>query len=385
MILVSPDKFKGSLSAIQVASILGERLRELYPDQLVVELPIADGGEGTVPLAVRAGMEPVEVGVLGPIGGTVFATYARRDSVAVIEAAQAGGVGLLAGDVSSFTAGSSSTYGVGQLIGHAVDHGATEIVLGLGGSATTDGGAGLASALGARVVSASGGDVPPGGVGLAQVREVDISPLRERLEGVRVILATDVQNRLVGVDGAARVYGPQKGASADLVNRLDANLDHWAGLLEQSTGVDVRTVAGAGAAGGTGVPLLAAGVASIESGAEYLLELGGFAELVAVADLVVVGEGSLDSQSLHGKAPIVAATLAREQGARVVAVVGSNALTSSQLRATPIDRVYAMTDVEPDVHMCISNSHQVLHHLAAMLARTEARLERGRTRSRNDV
>ena len=385
MILVSPDKFKGSLSAAEVASIVGSRLRALYPGQLVVEVPIADGGEGTVPIALQAGMEPVEVGVLGPIGGTVFATYARRDSVAVIEAAQAAGVGLLTTDPSSYTAGSSSTYGVGQLIDHAIQHGATEIVLGLGGSATTDGGAGLASALGARITSASGGDVPPGGVGLEMVREADLSALRDRFDGVRVVLATDVQNPLTGPKGAARVYGPQKGASPDLVSRLDRNLRHWADLLERSTGTKVRNVAGAGAAGGTGLPLLAAGVATTESGAEYLLELGGFTEMVGIADLVVVGEGSLDSQSLNGKAPIVAATLAQAEGARVVAVVARNGLTSAQLRSAPIDRVYAMTDVEPDVQTCISQPQQILSLLASTLADAEARLDKRRVRGRTDV
>ena len=375
MIVVAPDKFKGSMSAAAVASVLAEALRAFDPDGAVVELPIADGGEGTVDVVLQAGMAPVTATVTGPLGLPVEVVYARGDGalapgvdIAVIEMAGAAGLGRLGEAPGPATAAAASTAGVGQLIADAVDGGARLIVLGLGGSASTDGGIGLAVALGAVVETTDGLPLSPGGAGLADVSGIDLAPLQERLRGVEIVLAGDVDNPLTGPAGAAAVYGPQKGADAELVSTLDKNLAHWSDLIHRATGVDVADQPGIGAAGGAGVPLVAAGCARIESGLGYLLELTGLADRIAGADTVIVGEGALDHQSLRGKGPVGLARMAKAEGAGVIAVAGINRLDPEELGRAAIDRVYAMTDVEPDPHRCMQDPEPILRDLAARLA-----------------
>ncbi|MEM9615527.1 MAG: glycerate kinase [Actinomycetota bacterium] len=369
-VVVAPDKFKGSLTAAQVSAVVAEAVRAADPSAEVRELPIADGGDGTVALAVSAGLTPMPLIVSGPLGRPVEAVYAIGADEAVVEMAAAAGMGLVDGEPDVATALAADTAGVGQLLVDAIDGGARRIVLGLGGSATTDGGLGLARALGA-VVSGStieGGPVPSGGAGLASVTEVDPGPMIERLAGVEVVLATDVDNPAVGPPGAAAVYGPQKGADVDAVARLDRHLGHWADVLAAATGVDVRHRPGAGAAGGTGMPLLATGCATVAPGIDVVMDLAGLGAVVQKADVVIVGEGSLDGQSLRGKGPVGVARAARAAGAEVLAVAGVNTLSADQLAEAAIDRAYALVDLEPDPEVCMAAAEPILRELATLLA-----------------
>lgn len=384
MIVVAPDKFKGTLSGAEVAAIVAGSLRAARPDENVVELPLADGGQGSVDLAVRAGFEEMHVWVTGPLGTPVHARYARLAETAVVEMALAAGLDLLPLAPDKLTAMTASTHGVGELLEHALAFNPARIVLGVGGSATTDGGAGLAAALGARIRTTSGADISPGAAGLAEVATVDFGPMVDRLAGVEVIIASDVDSPLLGPHGAAPVFGPQKGADPATVEVMQRNLAHWARKVSTATGNGLATMPGSGAAGGIGLPLLATGTARITSGAEVMMELAGFDRLSPNASMVVVGEGSLDSQSLRGKGPIRVAEQAKNHGATVIAVVGRNELSAEELRSSPIDRVYAMTDLEPDIEVCLDQPHAVLTKLASRVAATESGATRQRSTSSNE-
>lgn len=378
MILVAPDKFKGTLTASQVAHAAANALRAVYPAEVVLERPIADGGEGTVDLALATGMQPIDMEVRGPLGVPTVARYAVDAAAtgrgrAVIEIAAACGLTHVRGEPDASSAADASTFGVGQLINDAVDRGCRTIVLGLGGSATTDGGIGMALALGAVVRTRTGRPVASGGGGLAAIDSVDLTPVIARLSAVTIHLATDVDNPLLGPHGAAAVYGPQKGADDVLVSQLDANLAAWAAALHAATGRNAAPIAGAGAAGGCGMPLLAAGLAQVHSGADMLMDLAGLNDLFESTNLLVVGEGSLDRQSLRGKGPVAAALRAQRYGAEVVAIVGVNTLSPSELGSAGIDRVYAMTDVELDRHRCLAEPVRVLGELVVHMAESERR------------
>jgi len=253
LIVVAPDKFKGSLTAAEAAAALARGLRRQLPEARVVEHPIADGGEGSLGVVLAHGFQQVRCRVQGPTGRPVEATYALDGDDAFVEMAAAAGLGLLPGGrPDDRTARSASTYGVGELIRDALDRGARRIVLAVGGSATTDGGAGMAAALGARFWTSSGPSRPEGGAGLLAVERVDLDSMDPRLAEATVVVACDVDNPLTGPSGAAAVYGPQKGATAESVALLDRALGHWADLVAAATGRDLRRLPGAGAAGGLG-------------------------------------------------------------------------------------------------------------------------------------
>ncbi|MFF9102399.1 glycerate kinase [Streptomyces rubrogriseus] len=370
-VLVAADKFKGSLTAVQVAERVTAGLRRVVPDVLVEALPVADGGDGTVAAAVAAGFERREVRVAGPLGAEVTAAYALREDTAVVEMAEASGLQRLPeGVLAPLT---SSTYGSGELLRAALDAGARTIVFGVGGSATTDGGAGMLAALGARFLDADGEPVAPGGGGLAGLVSADLSGLDPRLSDVELVLASDVDNPLTGPKGAPAVYGPQKGASPDDVTALDAALAHFAKVLEQTEGVGARAAEyaaspGAGAAGGIGFGAMLLG-ARFRPGIEVMLDVLGFAPALERADLVITGEGSLDEQTLHGKAPAGVAAAARAAGKEVVAVCGRLALPAETLGRAGIRRAYPLTDVEPDVAKCIAEAGPILERVAESIAR----------------
>lgn len=362
-VLVAADKFKGSLTAVEVAERVTAGLRRIRPDLRVEALPVADGGDGTVAAAVAAGFERHEVRVSGPLGDEVTAAYALRDGTAVVEMAEASGLQRLPEGV--FAPLTASTYGSGELLRAALDAGAWSIVFGVGGSATTDGGAGMLAALGARFLTASGERAGPGGAALAEVATADLSGLDPRLRSVEFVLASDVDNPLTGPKGAAAVYGPQKGASAEDVERLDAALGHFAKVLDAA---ELAASPGAGAAGGVGFGALLVG-ARFRPGIEVMLEVLGFADALERADLVITGEGSLDEQTLHGKAPAGVAAAARAAGKDVVAVCGRLALAPEVLGRAGIRRAYALTDVEPDVAKCIADAGPILERTGARIAR----------------
>ncbi|MEU9734231.1 glycerate kinase [Streptomyces sp. NPDC048002] len=367
-VLIAADKFKGSLTAVQVAERVTAGLRAVAPEAEVEALPVADGGDGTVDAAVAAGFERHEVRVAGPLGDEVTAAFALRGETAVVEMAEASGLQRLpAGVLAPLTA---STYGSGELLRAALDAGAGTIVFGVGGSATTDGGAGMLTALGARFLDADGEPVAPGGGGLGELASADLSGLDPRLSSVDLVLASDVDNPLTGPKGAPAVYGPQKGASPDDVAALDAALGHFAKVLESAVGPRAAEYAvspGAGAAGGIGYGALLLG-ARFRPGIEVMLDVLGFGPALERAELVITGEGSLDEQTLHGKAPAGVAAAARAAGKEVVAVCGRLALPPEALGRAGIRRAYPLTEVEPDVARCIAEAGPILERTASRIA-----------------
>ncbi|MER7917075.1 MULTISPECIES: glycerate kinase [unclassified Streptomyces] len=367
-VLIAADKFKGSLTAVQVAERVTAGLRRVVPDLEVEALPVADGGDGTVAAAVAAGFERRQVRVAGPLGEPVTAAFALRDGTAVVEMAEASGLHRLPAGV--FAPLTAATYGSGELLRAALDAGARTIVFGVGGSATTDGGAGMLAALGARFLGADGEPVPPGGGGLAGLARADLSGLDPRLSSVSLVLASDVDNPLTGPKGAPAVYGPQKGASPQDVRALDAALGHYVTVLEAAAGaraVQYAAAPGAGAAGGIGYGALLLG-ARFRPGIEIMLDVLGFAPALARASLVITGEGSLDEQTLHGKAPAGVAAAARAAGKEAVAVCGRLALEEAALRSAGISRAYPLTSVEPDVSRCVTDAGPLLERLASHIA-----------------
>ena len=366
-VLVAPDKFKGSLPAAEVAARLAAGLSRAGVGADVVSLPVADGGDGTVDAAVSAGYRRVEMGVRGPVGRPVTASFALADGTAVIEAAQACGLSLLAPD--SLAPLTATSKGVGELILAATRMGAKRVMLGLGGVATTDGGAGLVQALGARFTDESGLELPPGGAALARLATLDTSRLRD-LSGVEFLVASDVDNPLLGPSGAARVYAPQKGASPEDVKLLEAGLDRWADIAEAARGRTARDAPGSGAAGGLGFAALLFLGARMQPGIELLLEMLSFGQRLDGARLVITGEGSLDAQSLHGKAPVGVARAAagHDPAVPVVAVAGVCTLSAAQLREAGIAAAYALTDIEPDLSRCIANAGPLVERLAERIA-----------------
>lgn len=368
-VLIAADKFKGSLTAVEVAERVTAGLRRIVPGLDAEALPVADGGDGTVAAAVAAGFERHERKVAGPLGQEVTAAFALRGDTAVVEMAEASGLQRLPRGV--FAPLTASTYGSGELLRAALDAGARTIVFGVGGSATTDGGAGMLSALGARFLDADGEPVPPGGGGLADLARADLSGLDPRLSAVDLVLASDVDNPLTGPTGAPAVYGPQKGASPDDVDLLDAALANLAKVLEAEVGpraAEHAVAPGAGAAGGIGYGALLLG-ARFRPGIEVMLDVLGFAPALERASLVITGEGSLDEQTLHGKAPAGVAAAARAAGKEVVAVCGRLALPPEALGRAGIRRAYPLTEIEPDVVKCIAEAGPILERVAEQIAR----------------
>ncbi|WP_410535807.1 glycerate kinase [Streptomyces sp. KL2] len=368
-VLIAADKFKGSLTAAQVAEHTAAGIRRARPGAAIEALPVADGGDGTVDAAVAAGFALRRTAVTGPLGKAVTASYALRGDTAVVEMAQASGLQKMPEGV--FAPLSATTYGTGEVLLAALEAGARTVILGVGGSATTDGGAGMLTALGARFLDAGGRPLQPGGGPLRHLATADLSGLDPRLKDIEVVLACDVDNPLTGPHGAAAVYGPQKGAREADVETLDAALAHYARVLETVLGPRAAHLArrpGAGAAGGVGYAALAALDASFRPGIEVLLEVLGFAGALERADLVITGEGSLDAQTLRGKAPAGVAAAARRAGRPVVAVCGRLAIGEDELRAAGIEAAYALTDLEPDPAVCMAQAGPLLERAAERLA-----------------
>ena len=367
-VVVAPDKFKGSLTAREVADRVAAGINAVEPGLVVVRVPVADGGDGTVDAALAAGYELVPVRATGPTREPVDTPYAVRDGVAVVEMADVSGLRLLPPDrLAPLTA---TSYGTGEVVRAALDQGCRSVVLGIGGSASTDGGAGMLEALGVRLFDAADNPLPRGGGALADLRRVDLTGLHPAVADTRIVVACDVDNPLLGPHGAAAVYGPQKGASPDDVPNLDAALAHWADFVDAATGRSgVRDRAGAGAAGGVGYAAMAVLGADLEPGIGLILDLVRFADHLPGASLVITGEGSLDEQTLHGKAPAGVASAAAKAGVPVVTVSGRLALDREQLRAAGIEAAYALTDIEPDVQRCQAEAGPLLERLATNLAR----------------
>jgi len=365
-VVVAPDKFKGSASAAEVAAAIAAGLRRARPDLDVVEMPVADGGDGTVAAALAAGFAPVRTTAEGPTAEPVRATFALKAGTAVVELADVAGLRRLPGArPAPLTA---STYGVGQVIAAALERGAATIVLGIGGSATTDGGAGMVQALGVRLADERGRDLPRGGAALRDLAAVDLAGLDRRIAGVRLLVASDVDNKLLGTAGAAVVFGPQKGASPADVALLDGALARWSALTASVTSLDLAAAPGAGAAGGTGFAAMAYLGARLVPGADLVLDLIGFDAALTGARLVITGEGSLDRQSLGGKAPVGVARAAARHGVPVAVVAGRIQLTARELAAAGFAAAYSLADLEPDPAVSIAAAAELLERVGGQVA-----------------
>jgi glycerate kinase len=366
-VLLAPDKFKGTLTAAEVAEHLANGLRSVRPDVEVVVVPVADGGDGTLAAAVAAGFTRVPVQATGPTGMPCESAYGVRGTEAVVELAEVSGLGQLPDHRSAPLTATSR--GTGELIAAALDAGARRVVVAIGGSACTDGGAGLLQALGATIHTATGGDVGAGGAGLLDATRLDLGGLHHGLAGAELVVACDVDNPLTGSRGAAAVYGPQKGAGPEDVELLDSALTRWADVVARATGRDQRHAPGAGAAGGVGFGLMAVLGAQTRPGAELVFELTGLPDAVAGADLVVTGEGSLDAQTLHGKAPAAVAALARDKGVPAVAVAGQVTLTPAELGAAGLHAAYALVDEGASRQEALEAPGPLLERIGARIAR----------------
>jgi glycerate kinase len=378
-IVVAPDKFQGSATAAEAAAAIAAGLRAANPDLEVVEMPVADGGDGTVAAALAAGYRPVGVTADGPTGVPVATVLAMTGTTVVVELADVVGLRRLPGGPAPLTA---STYGLGQVIAAAIGHGATKIVLGLGGSSSTDGGAGMMQALGVELADAAGAPLARGGAALANLARIDLRGLPERLSVgterradrrddraiAEFMVASDVDNPLLGAEGAAAVFAPQKGASPADVQRLESGLARWSVLTTAATGRDVACTPGAGAAGGTGYAALAYLEAQLRPGIEMVLDLIGFDGAIAGADLVITGEGSLDRQTLGGKAPLGVARVARRRGVPVVAVAGRIGLGGDELARSGFADAYSLADIEPDLASSMARVLDLLWQVGGRIA-----------------
>lgn len=351
-VVVAPDKFKGSAPAARAAAALAAGLHAARPDLEVTQVPVADGGDGTVAAAVAAGFTGILVTAEGPDALPVRAKFAIRNDVAVTELAEVSGLRLLTGPLAPLTA---STYGLGQVIAAALDRGASTIVVGLGGSASTDGGAGMVQALGASLSDRDGRPLPRGGAALRDLAEIDLTDLERRVAGATFLVASDVDSPLLGRSGAAAVFGPQKGADPAQVAVLEQALRRWAELTCAATGKDLAAEPGAGAAGGTGFAALAYLGARLVSGIDLILDLIGFDALVTGSALVVTGEGCLDAQTLSGKAPAGVARAAARHSVPVAVVAGQVLLDATELAAAGFAAAYSLEDLEPDRALRIAN------------------------------
>ncbi|GFO68915.1 glycerate kinase [Geomonas limicola] len=360
-IVIAPDSFKESLSAPDAAQVLAEGFREVFPEARFHLVPLADGGEGTAEaLAAATGGRLVPARVRGPLGDPVEARFALLGdgSSAVVEMAAASGLTLV--PPARRNPLETTSYGTGELIRAALDAGARRLLVGIGGSATNDGGAGMLQALGVALLDAAGHPIPPGGAGLELLARIDTRGLDPRLAQCSIEAACDVDNPLVGPRGASAVFGPQKGATPEMVARLDAALGHFAAIIERDLGQAVAGVPGAGAAGGMGAALLAFLGATLRPGIEIVLDAVGLEALLEDADLVVTGEGRCDGQTASGKAPLGVARLAKKFGTPVLLIAGSLEPEAAQLRHQGIDALFAAVS-----HPC---------HLAEALEQAAANL-----------
>ncbi len=369
-ILIAPDSFKDCLSAMEVAAALGRGIQKILPEASCNLLPLADGGEGTVEAVIDAtGGKRREVQVMDPLMREVNSFYGITGDgeTAVIEMAAASGIELLvAGERDPWI---TSTFGTGQLIRDALDQGVKKIMLGIGGSATNDGGSGMAQALGVVFQGKYGTMEVRGGGALGEVEQIQLDGLDARLGGLEIVVACDVDNPLTGPRGASAVYGPQKGADEAMVKKLDRNLLHFAELIRDQLGKEVNTLAGAGAAGGLGAGLVAFLDASLTLGFDMVAGLVGLEEKIREADLVLTGEGKMDAQTRFGKTPYGVAKLARKHGKPVIGVAGTLEEDAGELYEEGFDLLMPIQEKPGDLETSLKNAEQLLERTGERLAR----------------
>ncbi|AYE50799.1 glycerate kinase [Priestia megaterium NCT-2] len=323
-IVIAPDSFKESLTALHVCEALEKGIKTHFPNAEISKVPMADGGEGTVQSLVDAtGGQIIQAKVTGPLGKEVEAFYGilGDGKTAVIEMAAASGLHQVPMDERNPLI--TTTRGTGELILKALDQKVKHIIIGIGGSATNDGGAGMAKALGAKLINTNGAEIKEGGGSLNQLAAIDLTNFDSRLAEVKVEVACDVDNPLTGETGASAVFGPQKGATPDMVKQLDRNLAHYAAIIEKEMDIHIQNVPGAGAAGGLGGGLLAFLSAELKPGVDIVIEATQLESYIKNADLVITGEGRIDGQTIYGKTPIGVAKTAKKHRVPVIAIAGS--------------------------------------------------------------
>ena len=342
-IVIAPQGFKGNLTALRVSQAIDNGIRRVVPSVITAIVPMADGGEGTMQALVDAiGGEMIPVEVTDPLGGRVIAHFGLlSDKVTgVIEMAAASGLNLV--PPQKLNPLLTTTYGTGELILAALERGCRKLIVGIGGSATNDGGAGMAQALGAKLLDTKGVPLAFGGAALADLEHIGVTTIDPRLADCDIILACDVTNPLCGSQGASAVYGPQKGATEEMVARLDAALAHYAEVIKRDLGIEVRDVPGAGAAGGLGAGLIAFLKAKVLPGVDVVIQATGLIEYLKEATLVFTGEGRLDSQTACGKVPVGVARKAKAFGLPVIAIAGEIANGYQAVYQQGIDAVFSI-------------------------------------------
>ncbi|MDZ4858182.1 MAG: glycerate kinase [Candidatus Hydrogenedentes bacterium] len=368
-VVVAPDSFKECLSAARVAAAIAAGVLRAVPAADVVCMPMADGGEGTVDALVNATRGTFHTTrVSGPLGMQVDAIWGMLGDgdTAVIEMAAASGLALVARNERDPRI--ASTRGTGELMRAALDRGVSRMILGLGGSATNDGGAGMAQALGYSLRDASGAELSPGGAALAELETIDASQVHPRLERCQVHVACDVTNPLCGPSGSSRVYGPQKGATPEIVEQLDAALSRYAQIIERHFGLDVARIPGAGAAGGIGAGLMAFANGRLRSGLELVADACGLEDAVRGVDLVITGEGCIDAQTVHGKTPVGVARIAKRHRVPVVAVAGALGDGYQAVYSEGIDAVFSIATGPMPLEESIARAEKLLEFAGESIA-----------------
>lgn len=368
--VLAPDSFKGSLTAKEVCEAMEVGFKAARPDDLFLKIPMADGGEGTVQSLVDAvGGLIQEVTVKGPLQQEVVGEIGLlKDGVTgVIEMASASGIDLIR--ASERNPLMTTTYGTGQLIKACLDRGVQTLIIGLGGSATNDGGTGMAAALGVRFLDEKGKPLPLGGDFLDRLAIIDSSQIDPRLAEMNIIIASDVTNPLCGPTGASAIFGPQKGADIHMVERLDQNLAHYAMLLKEQLQQDVKNIPGSGAAGGTAAGLLAFTAATLQKGVEVVIEQTGLREAIKQADYVITGEGAIDFQTKFGKTPYGVAQLAKTYNKPVIALAGTVGENAEELYAEGIDAVFGITPGPMSLETAIAGAAENIQRTCLHLGR----------------
>lgn len=367
-IIIAPDSFKGNLSALEVAKLIEKGIRRVYPKVKIVKVPMADGGEGTVRSLVDATKgRIIRKEVTGPLSRKVKASYGilGDGKTAIIEMASASGLPLV--PKSKRNPLLTTTYGTGELIKAALDRGCRKIIVGIGGSATVDGGAGMAQALGVRLLDKKGREIGFGGGALQNLEKIDISKLDGRIRKIKVLVASDVDNPLTGPKGAARVYAPQKGASPSMVKRLEKNLKRYASIIKRDLKKDIKNISGTGAAGGLGAGLIAFLDAKIRLGVNIVIETVRLEKHLKDADLVITGEGKMDSQTIYGKTPIGVAKLAKRYNIPIVAVVGEVGKGVEKVYKHGIDGIMTTTPYPMTHSQAVGKSSQLIPDVSEQL------------------
>ena len=369
-VVIAPDSYKGCLSALEVAKAMERGVLSVFPSAEVRKIPIADGGEGTVAALVTATNGQLrQTEVTDPLGNKIIAHWGVLGDgrTAVIEMAAASGLPLVPKEKRDPRV--TTTYGTGELMKAALADGLAKIIIGIGGSATNDGGTGMARALGVRFLDAAGQEVAAGGGSLAEICQIDTTGLDPRLKNTEIVVACDVDNPLCGTRGASAVFGPQKGATPEMVQQLDAGLAKYASCARQATGRDVAEKAGAGAAGGLGAGLMFFTPAQLKPGVEIVLDAVGFSDIVRDADFVITGEGRTDFQTAFGKAPVGVAKVAKTHGAPVFCISGGLGEGADDVLAQGIDAVMSICDRPLSLEECMAAGAQLIEPAAARLCR----------------